>query len=148
MGTEYYVVDKKNKRSFDLGKNWYERIVPGGPQEKPIEPVSVEELFKRTRATWKNDEDLGFTDEWCWMISRKLWAFCQVAEWNVEFRWDTTDWDDEYEHEPGNWYGPSTYTCVYSRYNEINANLKPDPLAEQQKEWEERAAREGPQGSV
>jgi hypothetical protein len=135
MGTEYFIFDKKNKRLFSLGNgtwDFFDDHVDG--VEVPLDEVhrKVVEDWNRFRTSdFTNIEDPVFL-----LLSQQLWAFCQVAGWQLEVRTDVTDYEDEYVGS--GWSEVWTpHPKVRSRYTGVK--LDPDPCAEEQEKWEQIA---------
>lgn len=145
MGIQFWIADKANRREFWLGKGEWSDLLPE-LQKAPIEPVSIEELDRRLRAAWLS----SWLDPYEPDKALALWAFCQVAGWNVELRRDTQDYDDEWILATATVTGTdatgapltemvkcwkSTVKCVASLDPHDNDKLEDDPLAEQQAHW-------------
>jgi hypothetical protein len=134
MGTEWFVLDKKNKRQFGMGK--WEPIGEfiAGLTANPA--PSYDQVLKILITTWNKgyvDHETGEHDEWIRKLAQRLWAFCCVADWQIEVRSDVTDYEDEWEGE-GRLRQWKPHPLVISRYS--GYIVDPDPCAAQQAHWE------------
>lgn len=113
MGVEYYVVDRKRFRKFELGKTLDITHLQG---RLPLTPQQIyEALHARWSKAYRVPMDPDEERDWLAGLAALLWAFCESAGWQVEFRNDTGDYDDEYSRS-----GRSRYSLVYSRYDELD----------------------------
>lgn len=169
MGVCFYVVDRLNKRGFDLGKGYWngswdwktnKKIGPDSPipeteipAKEAVVPFSVEDMIAWVYFAWSetyhvNDAGTEPTDEddraYAKELGIKLWAFCEVAKWNVELRSDTFEYADEeafQKSDPANFdanrYG--LYPLVQSRYSGESSYIELDPKQEDQTKFEKMA---------
>lgn len=143
MGTEYYVFDKAHKRIFSLDKgDWSTFVLVGHVAGQTLELPLVREQLVRSW-NWFRDASTSITyqDPWINRVANKLWAFCQTAGWQVELRWDSKWYDDEYlgDDDDDHWWPPT----VSSRFDD-DQDLDPDPCAEEQARWELVASQQNP----
>jgi len=72
MGVESMLVDRKHRRLFYLGK-WYGDI--------PLKRCGWAEFASLVMAPFEEDADPDL--EWRLEQTRRMWAFCCVADWDV-----------------------------------------------------------------
>ncbi len=117
MGIEYYLVDRTNKRQFDLGKGKGNWTVGFGDAPCIVEARSPIDLRGRLAAAWDATHTVG--RDWAEFLDGltvDVWAFILSAGGTVWFA-------DENEYD---WEQLRT---VGSRY-ENDEDVQPDPLAE------------------
>ena len=137
MGTEYYFADTKNKRIFHLGRGFWPLVnqaVNGRTDvdsmcnaafEDWVDRYGYEEMDERTPVMLR-------------ILGESLWSFCKVADWQVEFRNDCTNYPDEFDSSE-----QPLYKHVFSRYND--GYIDADPCLEQMQVFLEIAAVTRPQ---
>jgi len=113
MGTLWEALDKKNKRRFMLGKGyWGATSIDGG---KPMTLAQVvADIEGPVFRDWPRS---GSPESWA-QFAANVWAFCEVAGWEISIYTDTGDYDSD---EEGSW------PLVGGRWSP----LEPDPCAEQ-----------------
>ena len=131
MGTEFYAVDKKNMRAFFLGKGWYDGHVLFD-SVKRSSLVRMRSWVFDNRRNWCSDDEFDQdAKRSAESIAKKLWAFCNVANWNIEFRNDCNYYDDEQTV-----VDVDAYAVVFSCYDN-DEFVVDDPNASEQKFWED-----------
>ncbi len=110
FGTEAFLVDKRNHRVFKIG---WDCFGFHAEQEYPIEPVGMKTLRERIAKSAGEQLRRPLND-----ATAELWAFCEVARWDVEVRCGAIDY-------PEAWFN----TCPLVG----NVSLDPDDLDEDPK---------------
>ncbi len=83
MGVCYMLLDLKNHRRFDLDKGgWYSLCFDGG-QAFTVNEVYAACCKARPQAIDMRD------------VAERVWAFCDVAEWDIQLHNDHGDYDDD-----------------------------------------------------
>ncbi len=112
MGVCYELLDLKNKRRFELDKgDWNMCGLDVGAA------LTIDLVRECVASGMRHPEENG--SEWRAEFVRRLWAFCEVAGWQIQIYNDCGDYDEE---EMGEWPCVDGRTC-----NDID----PDPCAEQ-----------------
>jgi len=128
MSDMWILHDKKNRRNFCLGNvpRLWGGFLSGHADGDPWDLKDIEEQIP---------DACAFAPPGPRGIAIRLWAFCQVAAWQVELRWDGIDYEDE-------WQGSGweqrlvEHPLVGSLYT---GAFDPDPCAAEQLHWEEEA---------
>ncbi len=77
MGTQFELVDKRNRRRFDLDKLYVHGLDTGAPRT-PAEVLAEYNAAAARRYGAKDPEEY-YRD-----IVSRIWAFCEVAGWEIE----------------------------------------------------------------
>lgn len=120
MSTSFYIVDKKNWRSFELGSGMWSHTA----HAMHCRNLSVDEFCKAVYIDCdRTFGDLGGGEEveYARLLGEVIWAFCKVADWDVECRADTLSYADEEYGQRG------ALLLVGTRYYNGNVPLVEDP---------------------
>ena len=119
MGVQWGLYDLKNRRIFDLDKGDWTPLLrePMGPRSLAEVRAAVEAaIVYRGGVASAADDDIRASRD---RAARRIWAFCEVAEWQIDL------WCDANPDPPE---GRGGWPCVDGRYC---GNFDPDPCAEQ-----------------
>lgn len=120
MSNTRFLIDLKNKRSFCLGDRYYSNIFHDVEQ-----PFSLEAIEADMAEAGVGQYSTLYTPE----LAKRLWAFCEVADWKVETRDENEEGDDGFTRVGSVWTGTGDLK-----------DIKPDPCAKEQASKEQIAA--------
>lgn len=126
MSNTRYLIDNKNRRSFELGDRYYGQLFTGS-----INVASVEDIFYDL----KEHGNYGTEDN-----AIKIWAFCEVAGWDLSVRDENTSYGEGRMSANDPW-GDDGYTRVDSVWDlpGDREGIVSDPCATEQAAKEEEA---------
>lgn len=78
MGTQWEIVDRRNRRRFDMDKLWVDGLTGRGPLTL-AQVRAAYDAGAALRYGAKDPHENDYGD-----IARRIWAFCEVAGWDVE----------------------------------------------------------------
>lgn len=131
MGVQFEALDRKNRRVFDLDKgNWFLSGIDGG---KPMTVQEVRAGIVRVHEDRYGKRNDVFGEEHATRTAVRLWAFCEVAGWDVELYSDAGDYSDD---------AMAGWPMVGARCAGDFYRFDPDPCEEQMRAAEESATAE------
>jgi hypothetical protein len=110
VGVQWELIDKRNRRVFDMDKLYVGGLVGAAP----MTPREVLAAYSKAHAERYGDQDA--IDDHDRHVAARIWAFCDVAGWDLDMHNDMGD-DDS-----------TGYAMVDGR---VGGPFDADPCAEQ-----------------